>query len=280
MTSPKRLLEEGSSFDRTLLRAARADRPSPELERRLIAAACGAVVPAPPASTTRPSLLARLGRSRFVAIGAIGIGASMLAVVSGESATPIAETSTPAVANPAPLTEAREEAPPTVEISPSESLAVTTPDALPNVVTPAAVVPTSSPAAVTLVRREAVVLAAAPSTNEVPAPAEATAPATEASLQREVELLDAVKRSLRASALDAAERELDAYDAEFRRGTLKPEAGVLRIRLMLAKGDRAGATALGDELLRHHPDSVHAKRIRAVLAADGGDGTRTQTSPR
>ncbi|MBX3264735.1 MAG: hypothetical protein KF782_33995, partial [Labilithrix sp.] len=100
------------------------------------------------------------------------------------------------------------------------------------------------------------------------------------SLQREVELLDAVKRGLRAGLSDEAERALDAYDAEFGQGAMKQEAGFLRIRLLLAKGDRAGAVALGEELLRRHPDNVHAKRIRAALAAEGGDKTRTQTSPR
>ncbi|MBX3209639.1 MAG: hypothetical protein KF764_31690 [Labilithrix sp.] len=61
---------------------------------------------------------------------------------------------------------------------------------------------------------------------------------------------------------------------------MKPEAGFLRIRLLLAKGDAAGAAALADELSARHPDSVHAKRIRAALAADGGDRTRTETPGR
>ncbi|MCW5834355.1 MAG: hypothetical protein KIS78_18290 [Labilithrix sp.] len=67
------------------------------------------------------------------------------------------------------------------------------------------------------------------------------------------------------AAADAA-RALDGYDAEFPRGTLRPEATVLRIRTRLALGERAEAERLADDFLARHPSSVHASRIRALLA--------------
>src|SRR5690606_12304952 len=111
---------------------------------------------------------------------------------------------------------------------------------------------------------------------DAPARAAASAPARAAaspapsgvptaSIAREVELLDGVKAKLGAGAADDASRALDAYDAEFPQGTLRPEATVLRIRTLLARGERARAEKLADDFLAKHPSGVHAKRIRALL---------------
>ncbi|MBN9166056.1 MAG: hypothetical protein J0I07_34220, partial [Myxococcales bacterium] len=64
----------------------------------------------------------------------------------------------------------------------------------------------------------------------------------------------------------AALRELDAYDAEFPHGLLRPEATVLRTRTLLAQGRREEAVKLAEDFLAKHPRSVHANRIRALLA--------------
>jgi TolA-binding protein len=277
MTAPKRLIEEGTSFDRTLLRAAREDRPSSDFERRVIAAA----VLGPVALATalpRPSLLARLARPRFVAIAAIAVGAAALAILSGDRGAPVTAASTLA-APPMPVqvdtTEPASLPPKPEPAGPNVAIAVTTPEALPSVPPPATAMPAAMAAP-----RASTATAAAPAATTPPASEPAGPAAAGSSLQREVELLDAVKRSLRSGAPSDAERALDAYDKEFPRGSLAPEAGFLRVRLLLAKGDRAGAVALGDELLRRDPNSVHTKRIRAALAADGGEKTQTQEAPR
>ncbi|MBX3214419.1 MAG: hypothetical protein KF850_20455 [Labilithrix sp.] len=316
MTPPKRLIDEGTALDQALLRAARADRPAPGFERRVIAAAVGAAAPAPPASGVRPSLAARLFRPRFMVIAALGIGAAAFSSLSGTQVAPGGGASAPvegahvvaaATAPPPRAEDAVAVTPDTLPSAPSvaapsvAALAVAAPSvaapavAAPSVAAPAvaapivvapsvavtapvaAVVPPSGPV---LVRGEPGEPSGSPRAETPSAPASPPVAVSGASLQREVELLDAVKRGLRAGQAAEAERALDAYDVEFQQGAMKQEAGFLRIRLLLAKGDRAGAVALGEELLRRHPDNVHAKRIRAVLAADGADKTRAETSPR
>lgn len=105
--------------------------------------------------------------------------------------------------------------------------------------------------------------AAAPSTTTV----KPAAPAAGASsIEREVELLDVVKAKLGSGATAEAAKALDGYDAEFPSGALRPEGTVLRIRTLLLQGNRAAANALAEDFLQKHPGSVHAKRIRALLA--------------
>lgn len=248
MSEPKRLIEDGTEFDRTLLRAHRTELASPGYEQRVIAAALGATSPidSDVAKDEKPSFVARFARPRYMAAIALGIGAAALAATAAQRTAP-----------PVPIASASAPPPVSAELAataePQE--VVTTPDALPNVLVPsAATVATRASAA------------PAPSAHGSDPPP-TTSGGSGASLQREVELLDGVKRALRTGAHADAGRALDAYDAEFPQGSLKPEAGFLRVRLLLAKGDRAGATALGEDLLRRYPDTVHAKRIRAALAA-------------
>ena len=249
MTSPKRLVDEGTSLDRTLLRAAREDRPAPDFERRVIAAALAPTTVAPPLHS--PSRLARPG----LIVVAIGAGAAMVGRRGADR--PPATTPSVAVAQSTPVP-----APPAAAAATSipvedEPIAVTTPQRapLPGVAAP---VVASAPRG-----------SGAPSTP--PPVVDTAAKRALPSLGREVELLDAVKQRLKAGSPAEAERALDAYDDEFPQGTLKPESSVLRIRLLLASGQRARAIALTDEVLRRDPNSVHAKRMRALLAADGAE---------
>lgn len=250
MIEPKRLIEEGTAFDRTLLQAGREDRPPSDYARRVIAAV--ALMPTATAgAAVSTSILARLLRPRWLTMVALGAAATLL-VATRLPAEGSREADAPArpvvtTAPEAPLEKREEPAAAHVAVP------VTTPDALPNA---------PPPSAQPRERRAPVAAAQAPVANSEPAPISG------ASLQREVELLDAVKRSLRAGATADADRALADYDAEFPSGSLKPEAGFLHVRVLLAKGDRARAVALGDELLARYPNTVHAKRIRAALAAD------------
>lgn len=255
MTSPKRLVDEGTSLDRTLLRAAREDRPAPDFERRVIAAALAPTTVAPPLhSPSRLARLARLARPGLIVV-AIGAGAAMVGRRGADR--PPATAPSVAVAQSTPVP-----APPAAAAATSipvedEPIAVTTPQRapLPGVAAP---VVASAPRG-----------SGAPSTP--PPVVDTAAKRALPSLGREVELLDTVKQRLKAGSPAEAERALDAYDDEFPQGTLKPESSVLRIRLLLASGQRARAIALTDEVLRRDPNSVHAKRMRALLAADGAE---------
>jgi hypothetical protein len=144
-------------------------------------------------------------------------------------------------ADPAPPAPAKDDRPRATEV-------VVTPDSLPTAPTPAST-------AVRVVAPAASAAALAVGTAD-----------TGASLEREIELLDGVKAKLGAGSAAEAARALDAYDAEFPRGALRPEGTVLRVRVLLLQGDRAAANKLADELLAAQPGSVHGKRMRALLA--------------
>ena len=274
MTAPKRLIDDGSAFDRALLRAGREDRPSSAYERRVIAAASTLSASAS-AAAGHPSWLSRLVRPQYLAaVVAIGVGTAFVsstsvrqgssfeAASSAANATPNAKTQPEVSSAPSPAMSSETSA----EASP-HAAPVTTPEALPSAPAPVVTAARASVSAPAPVEPPARVVAAVSSSSGV-------------SLQREVELLDSVKQSLRSGAHADAQRALDGYDAEFPSGTLKPEAGFLRIRLLLAKGDRAKARALGDELRTRYPKGVHARRIEAALAADAANEGQDQASPR
>lgn len=227
MDEPKRLFESGNALERSILRSTRDDMPPEDLERRVLAAmAAGPATPPP--EPGRPSLL----RPRAVVVGMATIALGVV-VARGvlRSDPPPALPAPSAVTAPPPV--------PTAEPAREPEAVTLRPSDLPNAAMPASQVPSA-------VR------------------ARPTSPPG-ASIDREVELLDAVKTKLSAGETAEASSTLDVYDSEFRDGTLRPEATVLRVRTLLARGDRAAAEKIGEDFLDKHPTGVHAKRIRALL---------------
>lgn len=227
MDEPKRLFESGNALERSILGSTRDDVPPENLERRVLAAmAAASVIPPGP---VRPSLL----RPRAVVVGlaTIALGAVVLrgALREDHPAPPPPARPSVTAAPPAPAEQVREKD--EVTLRPSD---------LPNAPTPASQVP--------------------PALRTPPAQ-----PRPSTSIEREVELLDAVKAKLGAGETAGASSTLDVYDSEFRDGTLRPEATVLRVRTLLARGDRTAAEKIGTDYLAKHPTGVHAKRIRALL---------------
>jgi hypothetical protein len=236
MKEPKRLFESGSPLERTILGYGREEAPSEGLGKSTLAAIAAAAPLANAASEIpKPSRWTR--PVTIAGVAAIGIGA-LIAFTSSRSPEPPAPVARPTVnVQPPPAPSA----PATSENN------IVTPDSLPNA-------------------RPSVTPSAAPSV------ASATPHETGAtSIAREVELLDAVKVKLASSEASGAARALDTYDAEFPRGTLRPEATVLRIRTLLLQGDRDGANRLGTAFLESHPSGVHAKRVRALLGENPSD---------
>jgi hypothetical protein len=91
------------------------------------------------------------------------------------------------------------------------------------------------------------------------------------SLSDEVAALDRA----RSRVDDDPERALaaiDAYDRRFgkNKGTLAPEAEVLRIEALAAAGRKTEARARARSFLARHPSSPHAQRVRSVLADTQG----------
>lgn len=114
----------------------------------------------------------------------------------------------------------------------------------------------------------------------VPAtPAAPTAPASEAradlreqpatvtddSLSAELRLLDAARAALDASDPAAAEHALDGYARRFPHGRLVPEAAVLRLAVLVKRGDHATARGLAARLLGTPGYETYGPRIRSLL---------------
>jgi hypothetical protein len=82
-------------------------------------------------------------------------------------------------------------------------------------------------------------------------------------LMGEVVLLDRVRASLAGKRPADAIAELDRYRRDFPRGTLTPEATVLRIEALLQAGDRSAAAELAKPFALG--SSPHATRIRSLF---------------
>ncbi|MBX3225561.1 MAG: hypothetical protein KF795_33960 [Labilithrix sp.] len=244
MSDPERLFDHGSPFERSLLQSSESEEPSSRLEEKILASLAAAPSaggePGPASDATAE---AARGGARFLlptvfAALAIGLVGGAIALGRAPESSPDDALGKPAASAPVSLPPAAPEAPSAPDV-PTVSL-----DALPSA-------PPARPAPQAPTRA---------ATTTAPAPDDAS------SLEREIALLDAVKAKLGAGATADAARALDGYDAEFPRGTLRPEATVLRIRTLIALGKRAEAQALADDFLARHPSSVHASRIRALLA--------------
>jgi hypothetical protein len=89
------------------------------------------------------------------------------------------------------------------------------------------------------------------------------------SLAREVSQLDGARRGLAMSDAEAALRALDQYGREFPRGVLLPEATYLRVRALLARGQRAEAAAVGRRFLAAHGGGAGASKLSQLLEQEG-----------
>jgi hypothetical protein len=227
-SDPKRLTVVGATdLERTLLQAARGERPSPELTARMAAGlgiSVGAAVTAAAApAAAAPVLAAKSALGGWVAAGMFAAAAVTAGVVGSRwSAAPApAAVHTKAAAAPA--------------IAPSLAPPADTPVAAPRI---------------EKVRRRAAV---AP----VPTPA--------ADLRDQIALLDAARTAVKAGSSERALVLLHRYDASYPGGAFRPEALALRIEALSQDGRRAEAQALAREFLTRYPHSPVADRVARVV---------------
>jgi len=107
----------------------------------------------------------------------------------------------------------------------------------------------------------------APAAMHVTLPSAATSSPPSGQLGREVELIDQVRRALRAHNTSLALNALDRYSLAASTGVLDREARVLRIQALRDAGDIAGASKLVAQYLADFPDDAHAARLRAPAAS-------------
>lgn len=81
-------------------------------------------------------------------------------------------------------------------------------------------------------------------------------------LAAEVAALDAVRTALSIGAPERALQGVEGYRREFPEGELTPEAHVLEVEALAAKGDRAGARRESERFLARYPKDPHVTRVR------------------
>jgi TolA-binding protein len=81
----------------------------------------------------------------------------------------------------------------------------------------------------------------------------------------ETQRLEAARHALADGRATLALTTLTSYERDFPRGVLRPEALVLKVRALVAAGDRQAAEALGRRLIAQAPTSRHADAVRAAL---------------
>ncbi|HLK40335.1 MAG TPA: tetratricopeptide repeat protein [Polyangiaceae bacterium] len=82
----------------------------------------------------------------------------------------------------------------------------------------------------------------------------------------EITMLDEARRALGAGEPARALSILDAYVTRFPRGTMGPEATLVRIEALLKAGDRPAAERAADVLGASDPDNPYGARVRSLLA--------------
>jgi hypothetical protein len=271
MSDPRRLLHHGADdFERELLASALSDSGSERVLRRtLLSIGTGTAVTLATAASAQAASAGAPVLGASLVLKWLGFGAAIGLVTAGGAdfvaRTPAPATDTVRVAaqerpalGPSPETEARPANPNAPQTAPGE-LARLAQDSRAN-----------GPAGVAPARQ-----ASSPPPGPVEQGAQthalpAEAPPSEA-LLREVRALDAAKASLEhgdpRSALDALERHGRAFPS----AALAPEADVLRVRSLLAAGDRSAAAAMARRVIARDPKGPHARVVRSLLPELGSN---------
>ena len=233
MTSdPKRLTVVGATdLERTLLGAARRERPSPELTARMAAglgiSAAASTTAAAPAVTAKTSL-----------VGWASAGVVAAAVVAGIVGVRLSGRREPARAARAAVTS-----PVVVAVEDRPSVA-----------------PPMPPPRVVVRDGERRI--------ERPEKVRRRAPAAPpaADLRDQIALMDAARTAVRSGQTERSLALLRRYDASFPTGAFRPEALALRIEALAADGRGGEARALAREFLARYPQSPLGDRVARVSA--------------
>lgn len=271
MNDPKRLLDEGSEFERELLGTAERDAGSSAAMRRTLAAltaaaAVGTSSLGAGAATASSAALSAASVVKWAGVGALvgglGISATSVAVhvsrgpapvVSAVARTP-GQNATPKLARHALVTPpavAPAAAAPVLDAPPTAAFAPA-PEALHGdapATSSAATAPAARPRSLT-----------APATGH-------GAPST---LGAELDALRAVRTTLAGGEPRRALLQLDTFQRSFPDAALAPEASLLRLEALVASGQAAAARQLGQRLLRAQAVGPHAERVRALLGRNAG----------
>lgn len=130
------------------------------------------------------------------------------------------------------------------------------------------VAPPAPPAAAPLaVEPEQLATAPAPRAARAAAPSTAPRAAGKAGpdLAAEVMALDSIRTALSIGALRDAEQRVADYRRQFARGSLRSEAEVLALELLVAQGRTQAAAAAAERFISQHPRDPQVARVRALV---------------
>ncbi len=280
----KRMLAESDdAFELALLRSAKMDAaPSDSAEKAALA--LGATLTVAIAVSAASSTAAASGTSKGAAaagkLGAIAVWKWIgLGIIVGSTVT-MGTEHVVRHADPASNPSHREgQGEGTIAPTRAEAIAPPPPAAvaIPEIIEPAPVAalastPSARPARVEAPPPSAAAISAEIAAISAPPVASASAPAVTiaapnaSALATEVVALDRARRALAAKDPAEAIRLLDVYERDVPVRVLGPEAQVLRIEAVAARGDRAEAKRLGEQFLLVYPRDPHADRVRRLLA--------------
>jgi len=260
-------------FERALLRSAIHDMPDPRASERAwrrFAALMGGVamtlrvperISAPPATAGSVGRFWRsVAAAKWLVVGAIGGSAVTFALVGGHAAPPVLATSVALTSTTRPPSAIS--APPLTPMAPSMWIAAESQPS-PSVASTSSAARSSDHA---LARR------AVRDTEALGPPTRGVAPATRdeaSSLAAEVAELDMARSALDARTPDDALAALRRYLRDFPKGKLVPEAQVMGIEALAAKGDRARVSKEATRFLARYPNAPQRTRVEQLRAEAG-----------
>lgn len=301
MTDPRRLSDVGDAFQQALLRSARRDHGSSAAEARcLVAATTAASMLAHTAGASASASAAASIANTALGTGSVGVGFTVKAMALGfalglgvQGAVVVgSRISQPPAAQPGPASVQRAgvqtpttRAPTRIAAEPfGVGAAPETVGTLGSEVDPANArenTPTPGRSGASVISKAG---ASANGATERTAPSltsESAAPGSVASsgigpgsvapsvandlLEREVVLVDQARLAYRAKSYDLALALLDRHQRDFPRGSLGPEALVVRVQALVGLGRRAEAQRLALPYLTTYTSSPISQRLRSVL---------------
>jgi hypothetical protein len=272
VNEPRRLLEAGSDdFERDVLRSAKGDQASERaLRRTLVSIGVGlavtpaAIASAVPATVTLGSKLGTFVLAKWlftgVALGVVTAGTVGLSERVLERQPVAAGRMTAKATTAGPQVSANESSPASEgSPAPTSELEASVPAPAP-----------STPALRAMGKTSALVEAARPPALAAEPPPTTMAPPVESAgtverLAQETSLLDIARGALLRGDAKRALATLTEYEQSFARGMLAPEARVLRVRALLANGQRAAAEELAARVVEAAPNGEHADAVRALM---------------
>jgi hypothetical protein len=252
--TPERLVREGTPFDRRLLQAARAELPATGAEERALAA-IGALRASNAGDAT--------GRGEGAGAGTVlaakaAVVAVVVAALGAMGAHSFRARRAHRVTESVPVRSSTE------ALSSSTTARPVPPEASGVATAPLAATSSRAPAA-SAASPDAPASVATASRLVPRAPTRPTASETRCDLALESSLVQEATRALARHDAASAIRALDAHDARCARPILAQEAGLLRVRALVAGGRRAEARALAEHLRDADPQGVLAPSLDAVL---------------